>query len=466
MDKADYIDQYTKINLQQSFGLTNVDEPTYISNILGFVREAKAKLPPELSRIVKPKDFDHLDDNPAIGGLRLLPKVAKMSSIDHGNIKELKSRGIRSSLKDPLKTIQIVLNKIYGHILHFMEKEFHSKFKRFSPSVTGINEAIERISTSTTGDWGQSLEVQADFSDLYSNCEENLLKKHVRTGCILAGFSAETIEYIMRLIEIDMRKSYFKEPGGIYKTDRGFSMGDNSAADGSEIILRGTELEIFQKISDETLFDIIQRYLRFRDDLSLHLKGSRERMMKVLQIICTNYPIQIQLNTEVNVFTGKFLNLRIYNKININSPETTILRKSACKYVITPPNSNTNPAYKKCAGRTYFDMVETHCSSKSEKSRQRDVVNTILTAKGFNQKQIKKMQRRRTQTATSREYKQKLYTGKVTFDNVVSTHKFMRNVFQIEKFDDNRFSLPMKVPGKKLLQYIFTISKLREKLNF
>ena len=211
MDKADHLEQYTKINLQQSFGLTDVDEPTYITNILGFVREAKAKLPPELSRIVKPKDFEHLDDNPAIGVLRLLPKVAKMSSIDHAHISELKSRGIRSSLKDPLKTIQIVLNKIYGHLLHSMETEFHSRYKRFSPSVTGINEAIERISDSSTGDWGHSLEVQADFSDLYSNCEEDLLKKHVRTGCILADFSAETIEYIMRLFLTSSRDTYGSE---------------------------------------------------------------------------------------------------------------------------------------------------------------------------------------------------------------------------------------------------------------
>ena len=58
--------------------------------------------------------------------------------------------------------------------------------------------------------------------------------------------------------------------------------------------------------------------------------------------------------------------------------------------------------------------------------------------------------------SSAREFKQKLYTGRVTFDNVVSMQQFMRNVFQIKKFD-NRFSLLMKVPGKKMLQYIFTI---------
>ena len=45
-----------------------------------------------------------------------------------------------------------------------------------------------------------------------------------------------------------MSHSYFKEPGGIFKTLNGFSMGDNSAARGSEIILRIYELEIYSKL--------------------------------------------------------------------------------------------------------------------------------------------------------------------------------------------------------------------------
>ena len=45
-----------------------------------------------------------------------------------------------------------------------------------------------------------------------------------------------------------MSHSYFKEPGGIFKTLNGFPMSDNSAARGSEIILRIYELEIYSKI--------------------------------------------------------------------------------------------------------------------------------------------------------------------------------------------------------------------------
>ena len=41
-----------------------------------------------------------------------------------------------------------------------------------------------------------------------------------------------------------MNHSYFKEPTGIYTLEE-FSMGDNSAARGSELILRIYELQIF-----------------------------------------------------------------------------------------------------------------------------------------------------------------------------------------------------------------------------
>ena len=66
---------------------------------------------------------------------------------------------------------------------------------------------------------------------------------------------------------------YFKQPKGIYKTLKGFSMGDNSAARGSEIILRIYELKIFEKIHRLKLEKNLSRFLRFRDDVSVHLTG-------------------------------------------------------------------------------------------------------------------------------------------------------------------------------------------------
>ena len=83
---------------------------------------------------------------------------------------------------------------------------------------------------------------------------------------------------------------YFKQPKGIYKTLKGFSMGDNSAARVSEIILRIYELKIFEKIHRLKLEKNLSRFLRFRDDVSVHLTGEINQMLKVLKIITTGYP--------------------------------------------------------------------------------------------------------------------------------------------------------------------------------
>ena len=77
-----------------------------------------------------------------------------------------------------------------------------------------------------------------------------------------------------------MNHSYFKEPKGIFKTLMGFSMGDNSAARGSEIILRIFELDIFGKLHEKGLESNLTRYLRFRDDVSVHVIGEIDKMLK------------------------------------------------------------------------------------------------------------------------------------------------------------------------------------------
>ena len=88
-------------------------------------------------------------------------------------------------------------------------------------------------------------------------------------------------------MSVSMNHLYFKEPNGIYKTLKGFSMGVNSAARGSEKILRIFELKIFKKLHDQKLHKNVNRYLRFRDDVSLHVTGNTETMLKIVKIITT-----------------------------------------------------------------------------------------------------------------------------------------------------------------------------------
>ena len=97
-----------------------------------------------------------------------------------------------------------------------------------------------------------------------------------------------------------MNHSYFKEPSGIYKTLKGFSTGDNSAARGSEIILRIFELKIFKKLQERKLHKNVKRFLRICDDVSLHLTGDTETMLKIVKIITTGYPDAIKFNVELN----------------------------------------------------------------------------------------------------------------------------------------------------------------------
>jgi hypothetical protein len=109
-------------------------------------------------------------------------------------------------------------------------------------------------------------------------------------------------------------------------------------------------------------------------------------------------------------------------------------------------------------------MVRSHCSHTLEYKRQIDTVKTILTEKGFSSRQIMGMKKKRGRS-TRLPY-DKIYVGKVPFDQTSQIHKFLRNAFSSQTFDDEGFSLPMVVPGRKLHQYIFTVKKMRRLLDF
>ena len=167
MNISDYKEQYTRINAQQHFGLTNISEEWYIKNMLRYIKDAEKYLPKELKKIVTPTNFKVNVKNPCIGVLRLCPKIHKLRTVSYEKINELKSRGIKSSMKDLIKNIQVILDRIFDHILFYMEQHFHQRFGRMSPCVTGVLEALDRIKETENGEFGESIEFEADFSDLY-----------------------------------------------------------------------------------------------------------------------------------------------------------------------------------------------------------------------------------------------------------------------------------------------------------
>ena len=187
LDESVYLEAYSKINVEQHFHQAHVTEDWYLENIQKYIENAKDSLPTELKNIVKTKDFEINIETPRIGALRLLPKIQKLKVVDHTSIGQLKCRGIKSSLHDPIQVIQRILDKIFSHLLYYIELQFNTEFNRHSPSVSGVNEALERMKSIKSGRWGQSVQFDADFSNMYSNVGRDLLMRHVKRASQYAG---------------------------------------------------------------------------------------------------------------------------------------------------------------------------------------------------------------------------------------------------------------------------------------
>ena len=81
----------------------------------------------------------------------------------------------------------------------------------------------------------------------------------------------------------------------------------------------------------------INRFLRFRDDVSVHISGTKVEICEILKIILTGYPPEIQFNAETNLIYGKFLNIKIFNDPTSTTPFTSILRKENFKNTTSFP---------------------------------------------------------------------------------------------------------------------------------
>ena len=105
-------------------------------------------------------------------------------------------------------------------------------------------------------------------------------------------------------------------------------MGDCFSARGSEIILRIDEIKIFSVLARENLIKNVKRFLRFRDDVLVHLTGSNDEIKKAVKIIGSGYPPpSLKFNMESKITFGKFLSIRIYNDPHSSIYFTTVLRK-------------------------------------------------------------------------------------------------------------------------------------------
>jgi len=119
--------------------------------------------------------------------------------------------------------------------------------------------------------------------------------------------------------------------------------------------------------------------------------------------------------------------------------------------------------YKKMAGLGYFRTVKTHTCSNEEYINQSNKVKAILKEKGFPQELIKELENPDKKTTDT---KVKRFIGTTVFDKVSNRHIYIKQIFRKSILNKDTHYLPTDVPGKKLEQYIFTINKMRNKLNF
>ena len=258
-------------------------------------------------------------------------------------------------------------------------------------------------------------------------------------------------------------RSYFKQPGGIFRTMLGFSMGDHAAARGSEVILFSCEIDSYFVLVRENVISVVKEHDRFRDDIKIHVSGRLDMILHALRIIIDGYPKEITLNVKTGLITGNFLNIRIYSDPTLIHPYTSILRKQHSRYNVIPPDSNTVGCFKKCAGQTYFRMASTHCSTPNEEPRQKSVIKLILRLKGFSERVIKNMEVKRKTKQDVSEQKKKKFLGTVTFDSLTNNHGRIKRIFKL--LNKERYYLPMSVPDVKLKQYIFSLRKMKRKLG-
>ena len=104
-----------------------------------------------------------------------MPKILKLPVVSPESVSLLKSRGIKSSLNDPIRTVQIILDKVFNHILFFMEQEFATKYSCYSPTVSGVDESLDRLRDTSFERFGRGRGLQLFARLVHSVSEDNLL---------------------------------------------------------------------------------------------------------------------------------------------------------------------------------------------------------------------------------------------------------------------------------------------------
>lgn len=331
------LEQFEKINIKQGFSKSNVVEADYLREMSQLKRHLVEIIPKEVENILSYKFIANLksEELGEIGILRLLPKILKLKHPSFYSIDELTSRGIKSSMHDPINSIASILSELSKTLYENLKTAFKGLFGMEAPPKLGSDQAMKILSQETFHEdtWKSSLEVSGDFTDMYSNAQESDVISAYKLCFKYSNFCHETELFILELIQIVLRFNFFKQPTGIYTSDNGFAMGCKTSAISTDILLLASEFNSFWNMS-KVQIQTVKRFFRFRDDLNLRLMGNPKILLQVLSIIATGYPKSIDLNIKVTFLSNTFLNLRFYVLPTKTNLSISILRKKHDKFDI------------------------------------------------------------------------------------------------------------------------------------
>ena len=463
--------QFLKLNKKQGFIKSNIIEETYLDELSKIKQHLFKTMPEEIQKKLHYKLLINLQDltRGEIGIMRLLPKILKLKNPSNYTIDELTSRGIKSSLKDPINSISSILAELSKELYENLKAEFERKFKIKAPPKTGSDEAMSMLKTETLSgsDWKETLEASGDFTDMYSNAKEDDLKDAYKLCFVFSNFNEDSQIYILTLLHIILQFNFFKEPSGIFTSKTGFAMGCMSSAISTDILLLASEYTSFLNLTLKQISSI-KRYIRFRDDVSVRLQGKIEEIIVILKILITGYPSSIDFNIKITYLHNTFLNLRFYIIPNKKDLSISILRKIHDKHDIVQSDSYNNPQYVGAALSTSAYNICQKTNHRFHKRHQYKIYKEILSAKGyktedFNKRLLSTKKKLKSETKT-RPKMDKKYGGKITYDSVTKIHTYIIKLLKVSKFPKDT-ALPIAVGAKKVKNYVFTKQKFYKKLK-
>ena len=400
----------------------------------------------------------------------MLPKVLKLKYPNIEYINDLTSRGIKASMADPINAISSILAEVSKELYKNLQIAFKDKFGRDAPPKIGSKEAAELLKNERLDidDWKRTLEVNGDFSDMYSNAVEQDVSNAYRLCFLFTKMCKESRQYILMLVHIILTFNFFKEPTGIFTSENGFAMGCRTSAISTDILLLASEFRLFSRIQTMNLLHVIKRYIRFRDDVNSRLQGTPDEVCSVLKDISTKYPKSIDFNIKVTFLHNTFLNLRTYILPNQNKLDISVLRKVHDRHDIVRADSASNPKYVGAALRTSAHYALENTSHAFHRKHQFEVYEKILTHKGYTKEEFKtctvKTQKNIISKKKSKFQMKKSYGGKITYDSLTNINKHIIRLLKVSGLPDS-IALPITVGSKKVKNYVFSKRMFYAKLK-